>query len=48
MLLCVVRRQEYYALKKLIAQVDPEAFVIVNEANQILGRGFKSIDATDN
>lgn len=47
MLICVVRRQEYYTLKRIIARVDPDAFVIVNEANQILGRGFKSIDAAE-
>lgn len=47
MLLCVVRKQEFYSLKKLIRAVDPMAFVIVSEAHQIIGQGFKAIDAAD-
>jgi uncharacterized membrane-anchored protein YitT (DUF2179 family) len=42
-LLCVVRKQELYRLKKLVESVDPDAFVIVTEAGEILGKGFKSM-----
>lgn len=46
-LLCVVRKQEFFRLKGIIREVDPNAFVIVSDAAQILGKGFKSIDAAD-
>lgn len=46
-LLCVVRKSEFFQLKKLIREADPLAFVIVNEANQILGKGFRAIDSSD-
>lgn len=46
-LLCVVRKSEFFQLKKLIREADPLAFVIVNEANQILGKGFRAIDSAD-
>lgn len=45
--MCVVRKTEFFLLKKLIREEDHDAFVIVNEANQILGRGFRAIDASD-
>ncbi|HWP50145.1 MAG TPA: YitT family protein [Clostridia bacterium] len=46
-LLCVVRKTEFFQLKRLIRETDPRAFVIVNEANQILGQGFRAIDSAD-
>lgn len=47
-LICVVRKQEFYILKQLIKEVDTEAFIIVSEAHQIIGKGFKPIDSADN
>lgn len=46
-MLCAVRRGEFFQLKRLIREADPEAFVVVSEANLILGRGFKPIDSAD-
>ena len=46
-LVCVVRKTEFFKLKRLIRETDPQAFVIVSEANQILGQGFRSIDSAD-
>lgn len=43
-LLCAVRRQEYVTLKRLVRSVDPEAFLLVMEANEVIGEGFKSIE----
>ena len=43
MLLCVVRRSEYYPLKNIIHNIDPGAFVVTAEASQILGEGFEPI-----
>lgn len=38
--LTVVRRQQLTALKRLVIETDPEAFIIVQEAHQVLGDGF--------
>lgn len=38
-----VSRREYQILKDYIRQVDPDAFVTVIDANEILGHGFKSL-----
>ena len=47
-LMCVVRKVEFYPLKTLIREIDPNSFIIVSEAHQIIGKGFKAIDAGDN
>lgn len=38
--LTAVRRQQLAQLKQLVAEVDPDAFIIVQEAHQVLGDGF--------
>ena len=38
--LTAIRRQQLTELKKLVASTDPNAFVIVQEAHQVLGDGF--------
>lgn len=38
--LAVVKKQQLAELKELIMEIDPEAFVIVQEAHQVLGDGF--------
>ena len=43
MLLCVVDSQEMFALKHIIKEADPKAFVIVSQTSEILGEGFKNI-----
>jgi uncharacterized membrane-anchored protein YitT (DUF2179 family) len=35
-----VKRQQLAELKELVTQIDPNAFVIVQEAHQVLGDGF--------
>lgn len=40
LLYCVVDRKEVVRLKKIVQQKDPAAFVIVNEAQEVLGEGF--------
>lgn len=39
-ILTAVRRQQLTPLKQLVANLDPDAFVIVHEAHQVLGDGF--------
>ena len=38
--LTAVKRQQLTELKKLVVDVDPNAFIIVQEAHQVLGDGF--------
>ena len=39
-ILTAVKRQQLAELKALVAAVDPDAFIIVQEAHQVLGDGF--------
>ena len=38
--LTAIKRQQLTELKKIVADIDPNAFVIVQEAHQVLGDGF--------
>lgn len=40
MLMCVVSRKEIVKLKEIVFELDPGAFVIVTNANEIVGEGF--------
>ncbi|MED1204398.1 YitT family protein [Heyndrickxia acidicola] len=40
-LLCVVDQTEFTKLKQLVKSVDPAAFVIVMDASEVVGEGFK-------
>ena len=40
-LLCVVGRAEISFLKAIVSQADPHAFVIIGEANEVIGEGFR-------
>lgn len=42
---CVVRKQQYHLLKGIIRDIDPGAFIIASDAQQIIGNGFIPIDA---
>lgn len=46
MLMCVVRKSQYYDLKKMVNALDPDAFIIAVEANEIIGKGFKHFAGT--
>lgn len=39
-ILTAVKKQQIAELKQLVADIDPDAFVIVQEAHQVLGDGF--------
>lgn len=41
-LLCVIKKYELPQLKSLIYDTDPEAFVIISEAKEVMGNGFES------
>ena len=38
--LTAVKRQQIAELKALVSEIDPNAFIIVQEAHQVLGDGF--------
>lgn len=42
-LMCVARRHEFSKIKRVIKSIDPKAFVVVSEARQVLGNGFKEL-----
>lgn len=42
-LLCAVRRQEVHRTYRIIYDLDPNAFIIVGEAGEITGEGFREI-----
>jgi uncharacterized membrane-anchored protein YitT (DUF2179 family) len=45
-LLCVLSKKQIPELKAIVSAVDPEAFVIVVEAREVLGEGFGSTDSS--
>lgn len=45
MLFVSVTRGELMPLKQIIAEIDPEAFVVVTDAYEVLGKGFRPIAA---
>ncbi|MGG1830884.1 YitT family protein [Cytobacillus firmus] len=40
-LMCVVDQTEFTKLKQLVQTIDPTAFIIVTDASEVLGEGFK-------
>lgn len=40
-------RREVHMIKDFIIEIDPNAFVTVIDANEILGYGFKSLEKVD-
>ena len=42
-LLCAVRRQEVHKTYDIVYSLDPDAFIIVGEAGEINGEGFREI-----
>lgn len=47
MLFCAVRRFEVYRLNRIIREEDSEAFVIVGDAGEISGEGFRAVKSDD-
>lgn len=41
-LLCAFSRNQIIELKKRVQQVDPDAFIIVYDVNEVLGKGFSA------
>lgn len=45
--MCAVRNSEFYKLKRIVQGIDETAFLIVTEAGQVIGEGFKPIHKDD-
>ncbi len=42
-ILCVVNRKELVQLERIVAQEDPEAFLVVSRVHEVLGEGFNPL-----
>ena len=40
---CIVGRNEIVKMKEMIHRIDPQAFITITEAHEILGEGFTYI-----
>ncbi len=43
-IMCAVRQNEYFRMKKIVQSTDPNAFIIIASGTEIVGSGFKSND----
>lgn len=43
-LLCAVSLEQFHPLKRIVTSIDPNAFVVSMETDEILGEGFKPLD----
>ena len=46
-LLSAVKRKQLAELKELVMDIDPDAFIILQDAHQVLGDGFKRYDRNE-
>ena len=44
MLVCVISRRQVAALKRVMHEVDPNAFAVMSHVSQVLGLGFYSAE----
>ena len=40
--LCACKNKEMYGIRKVVKEIDPKAFIIIVESNEVLGEGFKA------
>lgn len=44
-LLCILSRSEVGALTRAVSEADPQAFMVIGEAGEVIGEGFRSMPA---
>jgi len=44
-LYCVVSRSEVVQVKSLVREADPRAFLVIGQAHEVLGEGFRPLEA---
>jgi uncharacterized membrane-anchored protein YitT (DUF2179 family) len=42
-LLVIVSRMEIAAIKRIVAEVDAKAFVVIHDVHEVLGEGFRRL-----
>ena len=42
MVFCVVGKKQIPQLKQIVGTIDPDAFVVVSDAREVLGEGFQT------
>ena len=47
MLLCAFKQRQIVSLKRTVKELDPDAFLIVCPAHEVLGDGFRDYSGTD-
>lgn len=47
MLLVAFKQRQIVAIKRLVKELDPAAFIIVCEAHEVLGDGFRDYKQND-
>ena len=40
-IMCACNNKQMYTIKKLARKIDPKAFTIIMESNEVIGEGFK-------
>lgn len=46
--MCIaVHKNEYVKVKRIVKEIDPDAFVIITGASEVLGKGFQRLDQTN-
>lgn len=40
--MCACNNKQMYAIRKKVKEVDPHAFIVIMESNEVVGKGFKS------
>lgn len=43
-LICAIRTNEFFTLKRYVREIDDNAFMIVTDATEVFGEGFKNIE----
>ena len=45
LVVCIaVHKNEYVKVKRIVKEIDPDAFVIITGASEVLGKGFQRLD----
>lgn len=40
--MCACNNKQMYTIRKMVKQVDPKAFIVIMESNEVVGEGFKT------
>ena len=40
-IMCACNNKQMYTIKKMVHKIDPKAFTIIMESNEVVGEGFK-------